>query len=79
VPSRIGRPEMLPVKRKRFAPLLAGTSSRPASRQTGATCLNRIATRPAAEARKASTRLGRRFAVSRRDDGWEAGLAPVEL
>jgi hypothetical protein len=78
VPSRSGWPETRPVKRKRFGPFRAGTSSRPALRQTGATCLNRIATRPEAGARKASTTLGRRFGA--RPDDWPGvGLAPLEV
>jgi hypothetical protein len=86
VPSRIGRPEMRPVKRKRFAPFVAGTSSRPAFRHTGATCLNQIATRLEDGALKANTTLGRRFGVVRPDDCLGAGLvclgaglAPLEV
>src|SRR5688572_9483 len=63
VPSRSGCPETRPVKRKRFGPVRAGTSSRPALRQTGATCLSRIATGPDVDERNASTTVGRRFAA----------------
>ncbi|MBA3384271.1 MAG: hypothetical protein H0T20_06420 [Actinobacteria bacterium] len=78
VPSCSGRPERRPSKRKRFGPFRAGRSSRPADRQTGATCLSRITTRPEAGARKASTTVGRRFVVVGPNRP-ELRLSPLEL
>lgn len=77
VPSRSGRPETRPLKRKRFGPLRAGTRSLPALRQTGATCLSRIAVRPAVDARNASRTVGLRLGTARPDD--RLGPAPLEV
>jgi hypothetical protein len=47
-------------------------------RQTGATCLSRIATGPEVDERNASTTVGRRFGAVL-EGCCPAGLAPVEL